>query len=106
MSKKKTDKISPRGSDAVAFLSEICTPAEIEAADMKARLVSALIAARDDKKLTQQKLADACGLPQPSLARIERGTSVPRIDTFCKIVASLGLEVVLRRKRPERTACA
>ena len=40
MSKKKTDKISPRGSDAVAFLSEICTPAEIEAAEMKARLVA------------------------------------------------------------------
>lgn len=40
MSKEKADKISPRGSDAVAFLSEICTPAEIEAADMKARLVA------------------------------------------------------------------
>ena len=39
MNKEKADKISPRGSDAVAFLSEICTPAEIEVADMKARLV-------------------------------------------------------------------
>lgn len=106
MSGKTTEKISARGSDAVAFLNEICTPAEIEAADMKARLVAALIAARDGRNLTQKKLADACGLPQPSLARIERGTTVPRIDTFCKIVSSLGLEVVLRPKRHARTAGA
>ena len=105
MSKRSTET-SPRGSDAIAFLGEICTPAEIEAATMKARLIAAMIEARGEKKLTQKTLAAACGLPQPSLARIESGSTIPRMDTFCKIVSSLGLEIVLRQKPRRRAAAA
>lgn len=111
MSKKTNTETTARGSDAIAFLNEICTPAEIAAAEMKARLLAALIDARAEKKLTQKRLAAACGLPQPSVARIESGASIPRIDTFCKIVASLGFDVVLRRravpaKRSRRASAA
>ncbi len=96
--KKNTTAGTARGSDAIAFLNEICTPAEIAAAEMKARLLAELIDARTEKKLTQKSLAAACGLPQPSIARIESGASVPRVDTFCKIVSSLGFDIVLRPK--------
>lgn len=105
MSRKSTENTA-RGSDAIAFLKEICTPAEIEAAEMKARLIAALIEARGEKKLTQKTLAAACGLPQPSLARIESGSTIPRMDTFCKIVSSLGFEIVLRQKPRSRSRAA
>ena len=46
----------------------------------------ALKAARRRAGMTQRELADASGVPQPSIARIERGASIPRFDTIQRLL--------------------
>lgn len=40
--------------------------------------------------MTQHQLAEAVGMPQPSIARIERGTVVPRTETLIALLAATG----------------
>lgn len=46
--------------------------------------------ARRRAGLTQRALADKAGVPQPSIARIERGLTVPRLDTFQRLLRATG----------------
>ena len=48
--------------------------------------------------LTQRQLAALSGVPQPAIARIERGGVVPRLDTLDRLLAVTGntIEVVPR----------
>lgn len=43
--------------------------------------------------MTQRELAEASGTPQPSIARIERGSSIPRVDTLARILRAAGQEL-------------
>lgn len=49
----------------------------------------AIAAARDLLKLTQQELADACGVSPTTLSRFELEAIQPRADTIRKIVREL-----------------
>ena len=49
--------------------------------------------ARRRAGLTQRALADKAGVPQPSIARIERGLTVPRLDTFQRLLGATGHEL-------------
>ena len=40
--------------------------------------------------MTQRDLAEASGLKQPAIARIESMRSVPRVDTLLKLLVPLG----------------
>lgn len=40
--------------------------------------------------MTQQQLAEAVGMPQPSIARIERGAVIPRTATLIALLAATG----------------
>lgn len=40
--------------------------------------------------MTQAQLAAAAGMPQPSIARIERGTVLPRTETLMQLLAATG----------------
>ena len=46
--------------------------------------------ARRRAGLTQRALASRSGIPQPAIARIERGTVVPRVDTLDRLLAGCG----------------
>jgi len=46
--------------------------------------------------LTQEQLADLVGTKQPSIARLESGTSEPRIAFLRKVAAALGSRVEIR----------
>lgn len=50
--------------------------------------------AREAAGITQQELADKAGIPQTTVARIERGTNTS-IETLTKIASALGKEVHL-----------
>ena len=54
--------------------------------------------ARRRAGLTQRALADAAGVPQPAIARIESGAVSPRVDTLERLLAAAGatLEVAPR----------
>jgi transcriptional regulator with XRE-family HTH domain len=60
-----------------------------------AQLVNAIYKRRIELGLTQQQLADKVGLHQESIARIENGGTVPRLDTVYKIAHALGMSLKL-----------
>jgi transcriptional regulator with XRE-family HTH domain len=46
--------------------------------------------------MTQRDLAALSGIPQPSIARIERGATLPRIDTLERLLRATGHELELQ----------
>ena len=67
----------------------ILTPEEISASDLRVALIGELIKARQDKGITQKQLELLSGVKQPVIARMENGTSIPKISTILKILAPL-----------------
>ena len=55
----------------------------------------ALAALRDEKGLTQRQLADLCGKPQSTIARIESGTMLPSLRVLTEIAAAVGKRIEL-----------
>jgi transcriptional regulator with XRE-family HTH domain len=51
--------------------------------------------ARRRAGLSQRALADRAGVPQPSVARIESGASIPRADTLERILHAAGYELAV-----------
>jgi transcriptional regulator with XRE-family HTH domain len=47
------------------------------------------------RNLSQVELADLCRTTQPGIARFERGTSAPKVDTLRRIAAALDCELVV-----------
>lgn len=68
--------------------------ADMDEIESVSRIVGALIKRRQDLNLSQRKLAEMCGLPQSSVARIESGRSTPNLSTLLRIFHELGLELV------------
>ena len=64
-------------------------------------LASKLIAMRKKLGLSQRDLAEAAGLKQPHIARIERGEVSPTWATVSRIFSAVGaeLEVIHKGKR-------
>lgn len=69
---------------------ELFTKEEILATDKKVELICELIEARNEQKITQRQLEELCGVSQPVIARIEKGKTIPNLDTVLKILAGLG----------------
>jgi predicted transcriptional regulator len=51
--------------------------------------------ARRQAGMTQQDLAQAAGMPQPSIARIEAGTVSPRTSTLIELLAATGHQLAV-----------
>lgn len=54
--------------------------------------------ARHEAGLTQRELARRAGVPQPTVARIEARTVVPRLDTLDVLLAICGKQLDLRSR--------
>ena len=64
---------------------------DIEEMEMLAAIVSTIIDRRNELGYSQRDLAEICGLPHSSVARIEACTVKPRIETLIRIMIPLGL---------------
>lgn len=64
---------------------------DIEEIEILASIVSTIIERRNELGITQRALADICGLPHSSVARIESCAVKPKVDTLLKIMIPLGL---------------
>lgn len=69
---------------------EIFTPEEIAESDARVAIMSALIKARNEQKITQQQLEEMSGVKQAVISRMETGASMPQLDTILKVLAPLG----------------
>ena len=58
-----------------------------------ATIVSSMIERRTALGISQRTLAQRCGLPQSSAARIESFKTTPKIDTLLKLMQPLGLKL-------------
>lgn len=72
------------------------TEAEKDEIQFKIDLVGKLIEAREQKGISQKRLAEMSGLKQPAIARLEKMQAPPQIDTLFKVLKPLGysLEIV------------
>ena len=61
-------------------------------------MIRELVERRKKLGLTQQQLADMCGIPQSTIGRIENGFIHPRLTTYLKIVEALGLDLHVRNR--------
>ena len=73
---------------------EIYIPEEIAASDLRVALISEMIKAREEQGLTQRDIEKMSGIAQPVIARMEKGTTIPSIDTVLKFLVPL--EITLK----------
>ena len=78
------------GEDVLEFMHSVLTPEEIAESDLRVALMSELINARLEKGISQKKLEEPSGVKQPVIARMERGSTNPQINTILKVLAPLG----------------
>ena len=69
---------------------ELFTPEEIATSNLRVALIGELIKARQEKGISQKKLEELSGVKQPIIARMEKGSTSPQIDTILKVLAPLG----------------
>src|SRR5258708_5046285 len=55
--------------------------------------------ARRKAGLSQRELGREAGVPQPTVARIERGTVTPRFDTLDRLLTACGFDLSLEPAR-------
>jgi ribosome-binding protein aMBF1 (putative translation factor) len=102
MSKQINSAVGRNWNEARA---ELYTPEEIAASDLRVAIIGELVKARQEQGLSQKKLEDLSGVKQPIIARMEKGSTKPQLDTVLKVLAPLGktLKIVpLERERVKR----
>ena len=67
---------------------------DLDEVEAISQIVGAMIERRHDLDLSQRDLADLCGIPHSSVARIESGKTTPNLSTLLKIFKELGLSLV------------
>lgn len=58
-------------------------------------VIDRLIQERRNKGMTQKELAEASGLTQSVIARLESKKAVPQLDTLCRVAKALDCTVEL-----------
>lgn len=56
-------------------------------------IVSSIIRRRQELGISQRTLAERCGIPQSSIARIETLKTTPKLDTLVKLMQALNLKL-------------
>lgn len=78
------------GGDALAFIDTLLTTEEVAQSNLRVALIGELIKARQEKGISQKKLEELSGVKQPIIARMEKGSTSPQIETVLKVLAPLG----------------
>ena len=78
------------GDDVLEFMNSILTPEEIAESDLRVAIIGEIIKARQEKGISQKKLEELSGVKQPIIARMEKGTTSPQIETIVKVLLPLG----------------
>ena len=62
-------------------------------------LIKTMVSIREEQGLSQAELAEMCNLKQPTIARMEKNSHSPQIDSILKVLVPLGytLQIVPRK---------
>lgn len=58
-------------------------------------LIKNMVNIRKDEGITQKELSDISGIPQPTIAKIEKESADPRLSTITNIIDSLGYKLAI-----------
>ena len=61
--------------------------------EIKSRVAAAVRAGRTKREISQAALAEEVGLSMEAISHIERGTSLPSLETFSALAKALDLDV-------------
>ncbi len=78
------------GESWEAVRAQIFTPEEIAESNLRVALIGEVIKARQEQGLSQKQLEALSGVKQQLIARVEKGSTNPQIETVLKILAPLG----------------
>lgn len=65
--------------------------AEWEALEPEFQIIRAIVEGREERDLTQKQLAEATGIAQADISRLENGTANPSLRTLKRLAAGLGM---------------
>ncbi|MBS6396400.1 MAG: XRE family transcriptional regulator [Clostridiales bacterium] len=63
------------------------------AIELQKELIRTIIHIREEKGLTQAQLAELCHVQQPLIARLERASHSPRVDSILKLLVPMGYKL-------------
>ena len=69
--------------------------AECQALEPERQLVRAIMEGRQANNLPQAQLAEATGINQANISRLENGTANPSLRTLKRLAAGMGMELKL-----------
>ena len=69
----------------------------INETEMLSPVIGEMIVRRQELGLNQRELAERCGVPQSTIARMESGAVTPKLDTLIKVCRELGLRLKVER---------
>ena len=69
----------------------------MELAEETADIIKKLSDERIRRGLTQQQLAEMCGMKQAAIARLEAAQTMPRLDTVLKVAKALEMRIDVQK---------
>ncbi len=69
--------------------------AEYDALEPEFAIIQAMIDARKSRGMTQKQLADATGINQADISKLERGNANPSLHTLQRLAAGMGMRLKL-----------
>ena len=69
----------------------------IDETEILSPIIAEMIIRRQELKLNQRELAERCGVPQSTIARMESGAVTPKLETLVKVCRELGLKLTVER---------
>lgn len=72
----------------------------INETEMLSPIIAEIIIRRKELGLNQRELAERCGVPQSTIARMESGAVTPKTETLVKVCRELGLKLAVERVAP------
>ncbi len=63
--------------------------------ELEKELLRTLVKIREEQGLSQAELASICHVKQPVIARMERATHSPQVDSLLKILVPLGYKLAI-----------
>ena len=74
---------------------DLFTAEEIQAAELRISIIDEIAKAREEQGISQRRLADLSGIKQPMIARIEKDSTSPKLETVLKLLLPLGKTLVI-----------
>ena len=71
------------------------SPEEESAIELEKELIRTLVEIRENRGMTQAEVAALCEVKQPVIARMEKATHSPQVDSLLKILVPLGYKLAI-----------